>query len=100
MNHIKSYGICTRNEQGMFEVHWEVESTWYKKLFKVRTEFKYMCVNRHLGVNGEFYSYYNVDWYDRTGTKLIDDKTLHTIKYILQLNRYKHYPVLEIKEEY
>ena len=43
MNHIKSYGTCTRNEQGMFEIQWEVESNWFKRLFKIQTEFKYMC---------------------------------------------------------
>ena len=82
MNHIKSYGTCTRNEQGMFEIQWEVESNWFKRLFKIKTEFKYMC---------DYARYLNqldVQWVDQEGAKLTDVKTLHELRFILQYESY------------
>jgi hypothetical protein len=39
---LKSYGYCTRNEQDMFEVHWEEHPSLLKKLFGGQSDFKFM----------------------------------------------------------
>ena len=86
MDHIKSYGTCTRNEQGMFEIHWEVESTWFKRLFKIQTEFKYMCdyeVGKRFYKSVNYTDYLNVVWYDQDGVVLKDKEELLTITYCL-----------------
>jgi len=91
MNHIKSYGTCTLNEQGMFEIQWEVESTWFKRLFNIQTEFKYMCdyeVGKRIYHDTRYLNQLDVKWVDQEGDKLTDVKTLHELKFILQCESY------------
>lgn len=39
---LKSYGYCTKNEFGMFEVFWEKERTFIDKILNRKTSFRAM----------------------------------------------------------
>lgn len=91
MNHLKSYGTCTCNEQGMFEIHWETESTWFKKLFKIQTEFKYMCdyeVGKRIYHDARYLNQLDVKWFDSEGVLLTDVVLLNELKFLLQWECY------------
>ena len=83
---MESYGYCTRNDQGMFEVSWSTENTFWTKLFKKQTKFKFMTkdLNKdswHLWT----YKYLCCSWVDSGGVVLTDEKALRKLSEALKL---------------
>ena len=81
---MKSYGYCTLNEDGLFEVHWENEETLFTKLLKKKTKFKFTTDEINKDNWTDFlrvYSTYN--WCDEEGAKVDCDKILDKIDDVL-----------------
>ena len=87
MNNIRSYGAATKNLEGMFEIHWEINETWFTKLFNKQTEFRFTCSYEE----GKMYTekgYHPKEWFDEEGTLITDVHKLHTMCYLLQVISY------------
>jgi len=90
---MKSQGYCTKNEQGMFEVNWEIHETLFTKLFKRKTKLVFMTKGLHKD-NWKIYAgyYQHYLWFDEEGSQIKDLKTLNKINKVLS--------VMAIKDEY
>lgn len=81
LNKLKSYGHTTCNEQGFFEVRWEVNSFW-RKLFGAKTTFKF--VNHDLNKDNYKTSYLSEQqWFDEEG-KIVSPCSHYEITLVLQ----------------
>lgn len=84
MSAIISKGYVTKNDKGLFEVYWEEKSTWWNKLFNIKTKFKFFTdkLNKDNYI-GEANRYILLTWFDDNGVVVKDWDTCCKINNIL-----------------
>lgn len=85
---LKSYGYCTNNTQGMFEVSWEEHTSLLKKLFCGQSDLKFMTDALTKDNWKSLVKVYGVDlfrWFDEYGNVIDDTRKLDKIQEVLTL---------------
>lgn len=81
---MKSYGYCTSNENGLFEVNYTLEDNLLSKFFNLKREFRFTC--DHLcKFNYKLYAgcYEVFIWKDGTGKRVTNERKLREINKLL-----------------
>ena len=86
LTNTKSYGHTTCNEQGLFEVRWEVDSFW-RRLFGMKTTFKFVNYTMNKGN----YKRVNLNvqrWFDEVGKPVTKKSTITDINSVIMETMY------------
>lgn len=82
----KNYGYTTKNENGWFEISFEVDSFW-RRLFKMRTKFAYETPyqENYKMVLSEYYAAEHFLWVDKKdSTKVISNSVGKNINKVVR----------------
>tara|TARA_R100000541_G_C1897352_1_gene84064 strand:+ start:83900 stop:84190 length:291 start_codon:yes stop_codon:yes gene_type:complete len=82
---MKSYGYCTSNENGVFEVNYTLEDNLLSKLFNWKRDFRFTCedLNKH-NFKQHMSSYEGLTWLDEEGNIVKKHSQLKKIIFILR----------------
>ncbi|UUW39900.1 hypothetical protein VP14_213 [Vibrio phage VPMCC14] len=90
---MKSYGYTTCNDNGKFEVQWSEDKTFFTKLFRIPTEFRYWTSSKEIKTNKYLSSnvglYY--EWFDMEGNQVSCIKTLQKISDVVNMSTFNNY---------
>lgn len=76
----KSCGYCTRNVNGKFEVHYQLDS-WLKEVFGLKTKFTFTTNSVEIKTNNYLSDRCGLlyNWFNESGKLVTDIKTLEFI---------------------
>lgn len=81
---MKTSGYTTSNENGVFELTWEDNPSFFKKIFNIKTKHKYVCYD--LDKENLFVwcdRYHGLQWFDDKGNFITCNYTLDKINEVL-----------------